>query len=75
MQKISADYMLYSEGIAFKFPGYDVDKKYYVRNVSDIEVNPNKLRSLLLSKDILNYKQVKSDFFGNQARFLNQKAT
>jgi len=42
--------------------------------VSDITIDMDELLGLLRSKDLARYHQVKSHFFGKQARFTNKKA-
>ena len=73
MQKISDEYMLFRDGIAHKFPGYTLDKKMLIVNESDVDVDLDELKELLLSKDLEYYRTNKEKLFGNQTRFLNKK--
>ena len=73
MKKINDEYLLFSESIATKYPGYIMDKKYRIQNKDDVEVDLNRFKDLLLSKNIDDYFSNKDKYFGKQTRFLNRE--
>lgn len=54
--KISEEYMRYPEAIAYKYPGYMLNKSYIIENKSDILIDVEELKALFCSKDIAYYE-------------------
>ena len=53
IKRISDEYMLYTEGVKHKFPGYQVNtRNYLIDNIRDTEVNLDNLKAFLVSKDL-----------------------
>jgi hypothetical protein len=51
LKKIDETYKTFSEGIADRFPGYELDEKKLVKNVSDETIDLEELKAFLLSKN------------------------
>jgi len=71
LRKISEEYMYFTEGIKMRYPGYDLDEHNLVVNKSDIEIDLQSLRDLLISSDIDSYQRTKDLYFSAQPRFLD----
>ena len=68
-RRIDDTYRTYSETIALKYPGYELDRSGRLMNKTDLVVRMDELLQLLRSKDIFRYESQKHLFFGEQARF------
>ena len=71
--KIDETYMKFTEGIAAKYPGYGLDKKFMVVNKHDISINLEEIKNIFLSKDMDQYECIRDKYFKGQIRFLDGK--
>ena len=51
--------MLFSEGMAAKYPGYKLDKNFSLVNENDVEIDLSEFKQLLMSKDLEYYQATK----------------
>ena len=63
--RIDQNWLTFSERVATKYPGYVLDNRYCFVNKSDITIDLKELVSLLRSKDLGRYEEVKKHFFGS----------
>jgi hypothetical protein len=52
IRKLDDSWVTYEEGVKSKYPGYDYDEKYTLKNIDDLTINFEELREFLLSKDL-----------------------
>ena len=67
-------YLLFSENMANRYPGYCLDSFGHIVPSTDTQINLDELLALFRSKDIAKYQKEKERIFGFTSRYTTQKA-
>ena len=67
-------YLLFSEMMAKRYPGYALGPKGHILPTTDYQINLDELLALLRSKDIEKYTKEKEKYFGPTGRYTTGNA-
>ena len=67
-------YILFSENMANRYPGYCLDSKGHIVASTDTQINLDELLAIFRSKDISKYEKEKDRIFGFTSRYTTQNS-